>query len=132
MYTERSHPRHQVLIGSKLIIRADEMMIIDCDVANLSDGGAQVTMACDYTLPPKIYLLEEHSQNIFECDVRWQTQRTAGLMFIDLCSKTARKALIAECSSGIIVEASKEEVEAAKLADAATNETDEKQADVKG
>lgn len=120
MYTERAHPRHQVLIGSKLIIRTEDLVIIDCDVANLSDGGAQVTMACDYALPPKIFLLEEHSQNIFECDVRWQTARTAGLMFIDLCSKTARKALIEECSSGIIVEATKEDVEAAKQIEIAT------------
>lgn len=131
MYSERAHPRHHVLIGSKLIIRAEELLIIDCDVKNLSDGGAQATLSCDYALPPKVFLLEEHSQNIFECDVRWQTERTAGLMFIDLCSKTARKALIAECSSGLVVEATQEEVAAAKVVETAKGEGGEEQADGK-
>lgn len=78
------HPRYSVLIKAVLQV-GDEA--IDCDVINLSAGGAKVRLVQSLTVGAPVVLNVEGTLR-FEGNIAWQTGENAGIEF----AKTARMA----------------------------------------
>ncbi len=98
----RSEGRHRVEIAGKLILPPQNTITIDCLIIDLSIGGAKVELLEMRQLPIQILLFENLRQNIYECRVKWQDKQKAGLSFVDIYSKSARRALIDDYSLGLI------------------------------
>lgn len=93
MAQRRSEIRHEVQIGGKLIW-SDGARIMDCVIVDLSTSGACVETASTAILPEKLDLFEGKSGNVFECQVRWKNVSRAGLLFLDMSTRSKRQALI--------------------------------------
>ena len=98
----RSENRHRVDIAGKLILLPRKTITIDCVIVDLSTNGAKVKLRDEQQLPVQVLLFESYKQNIYECRVKWQDQQKAGLSFVDVYAKSARRALIEDCSLGLI------------------------------
>jgi hypothetical protein len=100
MFIERAHVRREVSLEARIIVRGKVLRVIPCKILDLSEGGAKVQLDAPFLLPPEFFLLENASENLYECELRWQNE-TAGLMFIDICSRAKRKALIEEIEAAM-------------------------------
>jgi hypothetical protein len=99
----RSEPRFQVSLPGHIFL-SDGQVQLACRIIDLSVGGACIELASDCTLPVRVQLHESKQDNAFECEVRWQKQRTAGLLFVDVCTRAVRKRMLA----GILAEQERE------------------------
>jgi hypothetical protein len=89
----RAFPRFEVRIPGKLLW-ASGTCTSACRITDLSESGARVDTAVFTSVPERIDLFEAKTGNIFECVVRWQCGTQIGLQFVDLCSRSKRRALI--------------------------------------
>jgi len=76
--------------------------VLECEIVDLSAGGARAKLDELCLLPPKIWLFESHQLNIYECNVLCQDEEIVGLSFVDICSRSKRLALIEDCSLGLL------------------------------
>lgn len=90
---QRQEPRFKVSIVG-WISPGGGLRPIRCELLDLSVSGAQVRMSGKFTLPQSVRMLETKNGNTFECQVKWQKDNYAGLHFVDVCSRLARRELI--------------------------------------
>jgi len=98
----RLNVRKKVSIKGKVIFVAGMSQTVDSMIVDLSPGGARVELCEDYVLPDEVLLFEANNQNVFECVVRWRKDRSAGLNFVDYCSKAVRLALLEDKALGLM------------------------------
>jgi hypothetical protein len=94
MQDRRVHPRFDVEIDGRLIVPGDSRLH-DCTILDLSEGGARITLTAARDLPTTVYLWEKRSGTVFECEVRWRGEHSAGLRFVDTCGRRTRDRLLA-------------------------------------
>jgi hypothetical protein len=75
----RVERRQRVLFGGKLVLGPNFSM--DCTIRNLSDGGAQVRIAPEVTLPAEFHLIEIRSGVAYRAQIAWRSVTAAGLQF---------------------------------------------------
>ena len=93
-HERRSEARHEVAIPGTIFVSPS--LPVRCTLLDLSNSGAKVTFAGYHgQLPSSVKLHEELHDNVFICDVRWQRLYTAGLQFVDACSRAERLKLLA-------------------------------------
>ena len=93
MLNRRADPRFEVRIPGKLMW-SNGAYSRDCTIKDLSEGGARIDTIVFADVPKTVDLFEGKSGNIFECMVRWQQGPMMGLQFLDVCSRSKRRALI--------------------------------------
>lgn len=76
----RNAPRREVLLAAKAGIR--EGVPMPCTVRNISAMGALLEFAVDVRLPKQFRISIDSALFSAECEVRHQSGRTAGVMFI--------------------------------------------------
>lgn len=83
----RPNPRRKVLFGAAAlsIIRHDAMA---CQVRDLSDNGAKISVASTAILPHDFYLIIHRSQRAYRAKAVWRRGDEAGLAFIDAIDLT--------------------------------------------
>lgn len=96
MDDRRKHKRTEILLEARLYIRDDIRMIVPCTITDISEGGARVDLRGDLILPPRVFLLKDEDENIYECETMWRNAQAAGLMFVDLCARAKRLELLEE------------------------------------
>jgi hypothetical protein len=94
MQDRREHERFDVEIDGRLIVPGGTGLR-DCTILDLSDGGARIAVPGSSSLPRTVYLWERKSGTVFECEVRWRGEHTAGLRFVDTCGRRVRDNLLA-------------------------------------
>ena len=112
-YTGRAHVREKVDIAARLIMGGERFIIIPCRIVDRSDGGMKVEMKVSHPLPNKIFLLGDNSEDLYECETRWQNEEMAGLMLIDLCLRSKRKEILAKAEEALTLEPQEDEEPAA-------------------
>lgn len=65
-----------------------------CAIRDMSLDGARIDTGFYIDVPRRLFLLEEESGSLFECEVRWQQGREIGLFFLDVSGRSARQSLI--------------------------------------
>lgn len=93
MQERRSQQRHDVHLAGELIWAGGSERR-RCTIRDISLDGARIDTGFYVNVPPKVFLLETKSQNLFECQVRWQQSEQIGLYFIDVGTQSLRRALI--------------------------------------
>ena len=96
MANRRKHVRREVSLDAHLFLRGETPRLIPCKVLDLSEGGAKIRMASPYPLPPRIFLVKAQGEIIYECEIAWLKEETAGLMFLDLCAHEKHHELLEE------------------------------------
>jgi hypothetical protein len=89
----RTSPRHQVKIEGK-IMSPDMSCFFDCVIKDLSEGGAQVWTPGTSALPTRVYLWQDRTKTLFECEVRWRKLNLMGLRFLDASYRAKARALL--------------------------------------
>jgi hypothetical protein len=89
----RSQTRHDVCIPGEISWRGGEFRQ-RCTIRDLSLDGARAELTFFTEVPKKIFLLEEESGRLFDCEVRWQQGCQIGLYFLDMASRSVRRALL--------------------------------------
>jgi hypothetical protein len=102
-YIARAHEREEVDIAARVIVPAERLTIIHCRIVDRSEGGIRVEMAAACPLPAKIFVIGDEDDALYECETRWQTDTTAGLMLIDVCMYSMRRALLAKVASAMVL-----------------------------
>jgi len=115
MFPPRAHLREPVSIEARLILPATIFTIIPCLMLDLSEGGAKVEIKVPYILPPKLFLCWGGDEYLYECEPRWQEEDMAGLMFIDICTRSARRSVLAKCANATVLEPPPAKTKAAKV-----------------
>lgn len=94
MDPSRSFPRHQVQIAGK-ILSPDMYCSADCTIRNISEDGAFVTTTKPVSIPDRVYLWQDKTKVVMECEVRWRKHgKLFGLHFTDIAGRAARRALV--------------------------------------
>jgi PilZ domain len=88
-----AHVRHDVSLAGELFWNGGGERR-RCTIRDISLDGARIDTGFFVSVPTEVYLLEEGSGTLFECQVRWQQAEQMGLYFIDTTSASARRALI--------------------------------------
>ena len=96
MVNVRAHPRREVSIETLLLLRSDPPRVIGCRIVDVSKGGVRVQIDVRFPLPPQVFIMRGEDENIHECRTAWQTDRTAGLMFVEVCGHGKSQKLLAE------------------------------------
>jgi hypothetical protein len=104
----RKHRRRAVSIKARLFWRGERCSILPCRIDGISEGGATIRADLPSPLPPKVFLVNEESEIIYECETVWQQDGTAGLMFASLCGDSQRQELLKEIETAEIVCLSRE------------------------
>jgi hypothetical protein len=91
----RVYTRHQVKIDGK-IMSPDLSCFSDCVIKDISEGGAMVTTPTAVALPDRVYLYQERTKTVFECEVRWRKLNLIGLRFIDATARAKSRAIISD------------------------------------
>ena len=73
---------------------ADGSCSLDCVLRDVSEGGCRVELSLTMPLPERLFLTVPHTSDVFDCTVRWQVGKAAGLQFIDICGRQMRRALV--------------------------------------
>ena len=89
MFQQCASERHAVVIAGK-IMWPDLTEFLGCVIQDVSDGGARVAVQEAVDLPDRIYLWQEQTGTIIECDVRWRKPGMAGLKFADANAPAVR------------------------------------------
>jgi hypothetical protein len=89
----RSQVRYEVSLPGEIIWQGGDRRQ-HCTIRDLSLNGARVELPFFTEFPTTIYLLEQGSGKLFECDVRWQQGCQMGVFFVDVAGHTARRALL--------------------------------------
>jgi len=76
------------------VIFADGSCALDCVIRDISDGGCRVECSLAMPLPERVFLALAQTADVFDCGVRWQIGKVAGLQFIDICGRQLRRALV--------------------------------------
>lgn len=97
MFQERTFSRYEVAIQGK-IMSPDLAHSFGCVIKNVSEGGALVAIENGAEVPDRIYLWQEQTGTIIECQVRWRKPGLAGLKFAD-ANAPAVRALTRICTS---------------------------------
>jgi hypothetical protein len=103
-YLGRSSPRKKVDIAARLILPAARYTSIPCRMVDCSEGGVKVVMHISPPLPCKVFLLGDESEDLHECEVRWQKETEVGLKFIDICLYSTRKTILAKAADAIVLQ----------------------------
>ena len=93
MRDQRTAPRREVAIPGRLIL-ADGSATLECLIVDVSEGGARVRTELCLVLPEQVYLWRGDTADLFDCEVRWQLAKDAGLYIVDSCGRQLRQALI--------------------------------------
>ena len=72
----------------------DCSITLECLIVDVSDAGARVRTELALILPEKVYLWRSDTADLFDCEVRWQLAKEAGLSIVDSCGRQMRRALI--------------------------------------
>jgi hypothetical protein len=104
MFRPRALVRETVSIRAILILPVEVFIMIPCQMLDLSKGGAKVQIKVAFTLPPKLFLLNDESEDLYECETRWQNEDAAGLMFIDACNHSKYKKIMEKCADAVVIE----------------------------
>ena len=96
MPDRRADPRRQVSIETRLFWRSVRPTIIPCQIVDVSKGGAKVQIDIHLRLPPRVFLLRDGNESMYECRTVWQVDRAAGLEFIELCGWAKHDELLRE------------------------------------
>ncbi len=97
MFQERTFSRYEVAIQGK-IMSPDLAHSFGCVIKDVSEGGALVAIENGAEVPDRIYLWQEQTGTIIECQVRWRKPGLAGLKFAD-ANAPAVRALTRICTS---------------------------------
>lgn len=92
---KREHLRYDVSLPGELIWDGGASRQ-RCTIRDISLDGARVDTGFFVAVPPRLFLLEKSSSNLFECEVRWHQKEKIGLFFIDVGTRATRRALIRE------------------------------------
>lgn len=93
MQDQRAAPRQEVKIPGRLFL-PDGSVTLECWIVDISDGGARIRTELGLVLPDRVYLWRGDTADIFDCEVRWQLAKDAGLLVVDRCGRQMRRALI--------------------------------------
>ena len=108
MPNRRLHPRKQVSIETRLFLRGisrtEPPTIIPCRIVDVSESGARSEIGVAYRLPPRVFLLRDESESIYECRTVWQVDEGAGLAFVDLCGWAKHEELLKEIRTARILD----------------------------
>jgi hypothetical protein len=102
-YIDRSSPRKKVDIAARLIVPAARYTIIPCRIVDRSEGGTKVVMHVSFPLPCKLFLLGDESEDLYECERRWQNETEVGLKLIDICVHSTRRTVLANAADAIVI-----------------------------
>ena len=104
MPDRRVHPRRQVSIETRLFLRGVRPTIIPCQIVDVSKTGAKVQIDGHYRLPPRLFLLRDENECMYECRTVWQVDRAAGLEFVELCGWAKHDELLREIKTARILD----------------------------
>ena len=93
MQDQRTAPRREVKIPGRLLM-PDCSVTLECLIVDVSDAGARVRTELALILPERVYLWRSDTADLFDCEVRWQLAKEAGLSIVDSCGRQMRRALI--------------------------------------
>jgi hypothetical protein len=93
MQLRRASQRFDVREEGRVIF-ADGSCALDCVIRDISDGGCRVECSLEMPLPERVFLALAQTADVFDCGVRWQIGKVAGLQFIDICGRQLRRALV--------------------------------------
>jgi hypothetical protein len=94
MFEQRAHPRFAVNIPAVVFGATDLSIAYGATIVDLSKDGAQLRMKTAVTLPRRVWVLELHYQNAYDCEVRWLRGMRMGVLILDLVDRNHRKTLI--------------------------------------
>jgi hypothetical protein len=100
-YIERASLRKKVDIAARLIVLAERYTIIPCRIVDRSQEGMKVEMHVSFPLPDKFFLLGDESEDLYECDMRWQNGTAVGLKIIDVCVNSNRRTVLANAANAV-------------------------------
>jgi PilZ domain len=107
MQSRRAFSRFEVRIPGKLMW-GNGAFAKDCVIQDLSEDGSRVDTMVFTEVPKKVELFESKTGDIFECVVRWQRNELIGLQFVDVCSRSKRRALIEQHALRVVAQASQD------------------------
>ena len=82
MYS-RSSERIRSLIGAQVVFN-NQNSTLNCQIRNISAGGARLAVSANVTLPDEFDLLVPAKGRTFRCKLRWRTGEAAGVEFLNL------------------------------------------------
>jgi hypothetical protein len=107
MDNRRVHPRREVSIETRLFLRGashrEVATIIPCRIVDVSESGAKIELPFPYRLPPRVYLLRDEKESIFECGTMWQVSQEVGLAFVERCGWAKHDELLKELETARIL-----------------------------
>lgn len=77
--------------------------IIPCRIVDVSETGAKIKLPVPYHLPPRVYLLRDEKESIYECGTVWQVGQEAGLAFVERCGWAKHDELLKELETARIL-----------------------------
>ena len=81
-HRQRAFVRQHVDAAAKLFA-PDMATCIQCVVKDISQGGALVAIRGEVSVPDRVYLWQDETETMVECEVRWRKLNLVGLKFID-------------------------------------------------
>jgi hypothetical protein len=104
---QRAHPRREVSIETRLflrgVLRSEVPTIIPCRIVDASESGARIELDVQHRLPPRVYLLRDEKESMYECRTVWQVGQAAGLVFVERCGWAKHDELLKELGTARIL-----------------------------
>lgn len=103
MENRRQHSRKEVGIDTRLFLPSPSPRVVLCRIIDVSEGGVKVQMNTNYRLPSQLVLMRGENENMYECRLAWQVERTAGLMFISVCGRAKHQEMLEQAARARVV-----------------------------
>lgn len=77
------------------VVSTDRSIAVDGQIVNISVGGAQVEVAYPQDGPPTIILHERANDELYDCELCWNSGHSIGLQFLDMFGPARRRMFFA-------------------------------------
>jgi hypothetical protein len=81
MYTRNSE-RIRALLGAQIVFN-NQNSTLNCQVRNISTGGARISLSANVAIPEEFDLLVPQKGRTYRCKLRWRTGDAAGVEFLN-------------------------------------------------
>lgn len=104
MVERREHTREAASIETRVFLDGVRPVVIPCRVLDVSEGGMKIQLNFYYQLPRLVVILRAEHENMYECRTAWQSERTAGLDFLDLCTRAKHEGIIEQMKTARVID----------------------------
>jgi hypothetical protein len=100
----RRYPRQNVSIETRLFLPSAHPKIVSCRIVDVSESGVKIQIDVDFRLPARLVILRAEHENMYDCRTAWQFGRTAGLSFLNPCSRAQHLEVIEAVKTARIID----------------------------